>query len=96
MIITFYKTDKQGYQRYYTIHDRQSLLFNRISFLAIWGKGLHTGQEKLYTFDNREEMNKKLQYIVRAKVRQGYKMLYGFSRDQKQAEIIKRYDTMIS
>ncbi|MFW6362667.1 MAG: WGR domain-containing protein [Spirochaeta sp.] len=78
MLITFYRTAADGGLRYYSVNDRQGHLFSRYSFTATWGRQLSTGQEKLYSFDTAEEMERKLKQIVKQRLRSGYKVLYSY------------------
>ena len=83
MIITFYKTDTKGRPWYYSVHDRQGHLFSEYSFTVVWGKNLNQGREKTLVFATRREMDIKIQSLLAQKIRQGYKVLYSFSRNQE-------------
>ncbi len=87
MIITFYKyTDRTS--RYYTIHDRQGDLFSTYSFTAVWGTELSRGREKVYVFDTREDMEKKIRSIFRDRMLKGFKVLYSFARKQEEKNLL--------
>ncbi len=90
MTITFYKVSSNGETRYYTIHDRQGHLFGHYTLTAIWGSALNAGKEKVHTFENSGEMERKVKEICRAKLRQGYRVLYSFSRRTGYREYFKR------
>jgi predicted DNA-binding WGR domain protein len=86
MTITFYKqTDKSS--RYYTVHDRQGNLFSPYTFTAVWGTVLQSGREKVFSFDSRKDMDKKLRFLMKKRIRGGYKVLYSFSRNNEYKEI---------
>jgi len=88
MTITFYK-QQSGFTRYYTMHDRQGSLFSPYTFTAVWGRVLERGREKVYTFDSRETMDKKLRELMRKRISSGYRVLYSFSRSSEYKEIFK-------
>ncbi|MFP4364472.1 MAG: WGR domain-containing protein [Spirochaetia bacterium] len=84
MIVTLYKTGKDGRQMYYTIHDRQGVFFDKNAFTAIWGRGIDTGREKYYTFDTRKDMDEKIRKLLKDKMKKGYKVLYSYFRKEKE------------
>jgi predicted DNA-binding WGR domain protein len=86
MTITFYKQTKSN-SRYYTMHDRQGNLFSRYTFTSVWGTVLESGREKVYTFDSRGEMEKKVRFLMKKRILSGYKVLYSFSRNSGYTEI---------
>jgi predicted DNA-binding WGR domain protein len=86
MTITFYKkTDTNS--RYYTMHDRQGNLFSRYTFTAVWGTVLQSGREKVFTFDRQQDMEKKLRFLMKKRIKSGYKVLYSFSRKEIYTDI---------
>jgi hypothetical protein len=91
-MITFYKNKPDGRMRYYTIHDRQNILFARYYFTTISGIELNVGREKLYTFKTRKEMDTKLRYLFKKRINTGYKVLYSFSRKSKYKEFFSKYN----
>ncbi len=86
MTITFYK-HQSGFSRYYTMHDRQGNLFSQYTFTSVWGRVLESGREKVYTFKSREEMDKKLRFLMKKRISTGYRVLYSFSRSKEYKEI---------
>ncbi len=74
---------------YYTMHDRQGNLFSPYTFTSVWGTVLQSGREKVFTFDSRKEMDKKLRYLIKKRIASGYKVLYSFSRNSAYTEIFK-------
>lgn len=82
MIITLYKPGARGSLRYYTIHDRQPLLTARYALTIAWRVGNGRETEKIYGFDTRAQMDKKLRDVFRHKIRDGYTLLYSFVREQ--------------
>ncbi len=88
MTITFYK-QQSGSTRYYTMHDRQGNLFSTYTFTSVWGRVLESGREKVYTFDTREEMDKKLRLLMKKRISSGYRVLYSFSRSRKYKKIFE-------
>ncbi len=86
MTITFYKQSTK-FTRYYTIHDRQGHLFSPYTFTAVWGTVLQSGREKVFVFDSRFEMDKKIRFLIKKRSKSGYKVLYSFSRGNEYTEI---------
>lgn len=82
MIMTLYKSGAKGTLRYYTMHDRQPLLTARFALTIAWRVGNGQETEKIYGFDTRADMDKKLQQIFRRKIQSGYTLLYSFVREQ--------------
>lgn len=89
MMITLYKTDNDKSMLYYTIHDRQYMLFKHHGFITLWGNSYNSGREKSYTFTTRYEMNAKIRELMKKRIEQGYRVLYGYSRDKDISEIIE-------
>lgn len=83
MMITLYKTDRQGRIHYYSLDDRQGHLFANFTFTVNWGTTLTAGREKVYVFETRREMDKKLQRLIQDRVSSGYRVLYSFFRNQE-------------
>jgi predicted DNA-binding WGR domain protein len=83
MMITLYKTDRQGRIHYYSLDDRQGHLFAAFTFTVNWGTTLTTGREKVYIFDTRAEMDRRLQSLIQNHVQRGYRVLYSFFRNQE-------------
>ncbi len=82
-MITLYKTDRQGRIHYYSLDDRQGHLFAGFTFTVNWGTTLTAGREKVYVFETRREMDKKLQRLIQDRVSSGYRVLYSFFRNQE-------------
>ena len=94
MTITFFKQSTKS-TRYYTMHDRQGNLFSPYTFTSIWGTVLQSGREKVFAFDSRQEMERKLHLLIKKRIESGYKVLYSFSRGSLYTEIfesIREYD----
>ena len=87
MLITLYRTDSQGHNHYYSLNDRQGHLFSSYTFTVTWGPSLSMGNEKQYTFETRDEMDRQLQKLVRARIREGYRVLYSYFRAEEYAEL---------
>jgi len=86
MTITFYK-QSETCTRYYTMHDRQGNLFSPYTFTSVWGTVLQSGREKVFTFDNRLEMENKMRFLMKKRIASGYKVLYSFSRKSMYTNI---------
>ncbi len=86
-MITFYKRNRAGNPYYYSIHDRQASLFSDYSFTAIWGRRLSSGREKHYVFEDRNSMENTLVAVMNRKVKDGYKILYKYSREKRYNRI---------
>jgi hypothetical protein len=93
MMVTLYTRDSSGVPRYYTIHDRQGLLFDRYSFTATWGSDASGGGERLFQFQSRREMDRKIRALLRKRLRSGYRVIYTYFRKSDsigmQAEVKK-------
>ena len=83
MMITLYKTDPDNRIRYYSINDRQGHLFSSYTFTVNWGAALTVGREKVYAFESRAEMDKKLQELIQERIRSGYRVLYTYFRSRE-------------
>jgi predicted DNA-binding WGR domain protein len=90
MMVTFYFQTESSI-RYYSIHDRQGNFFKPHTFTVTWGKNLSSGRLKVYTFETRREMDDKLRKIFKARMRQGYKLLYSFSRKKSYRDLFCEY-----
>ena len=86
MTITFYK-QSETCTRYYTMHDRQGHLFSPYTFTSVWGTVLQSGREKVFTFDTRRDMEKKMRFLMKKRISSGYKVLYSFSRKSMYTDI---------
>ena len=89
MMITFYKPKEDGSLRYYQVHDRQSHLFARYSFSTIYGIDQGSGRERVYTFQTRREMDRKLREIFNERVNKGFKVLYSYAKKPKYKTMFK-------
>ncbi|HOV63548.1 MAG TPA: WGR domain-containing protein [Spirochaetia bacterium] len=89
MVVFYLQTDDSI--RYYSIHDRQGNLFKPFTFTVTWGKGLSSGRIKVYTFETRHEMEEKIRGIFKARIRQGYKLLYSFSRKRYYRDLFREF-----
>ena len=83
MLITLYRTDKQGRNHYYSLNDRQGHLFSEYAFTVNWGMAPTAGREKVHVFDNRSEMDAKLQQLLQDRISDGYRVLYSFFRNHE-------------
>lgn len=54
-----------------------------------WRVGGGQEREKIYGFDTRADMDKKIQQVFRRKIRSGYTLLYSFLREQATEPGIK-------
>ncbi len=88
MTITFYKQTAAS-TRYYTMHDRQGDLFSPYTFTSVWGTVLQSGREKVFVFDSRKEMDRKLRFLIKKRIESGYKVLYSFFRGSTYTEIFE-------
>jgi predicted DNA-binding WGR domain protein len=81
MIVTLYKTGSQGLPLYYTIHDRQVGLSQPNTLTITWSRGAGRGREKFYLFDSIAAKDKMIRSLLSRRTRDGYRLLYSFSRD---------------
>jgi hypothetical protein len=82
MIITLYKNGADGRVHYYTIHDRQPVLDAPYALCASWRVGLGRERERLHRFETLAERDKSLRSLVARRVKDGYRILYFFSRSR--------------
>jgi hypothetical protein len=80
MIITLYKVGKDEKTRYYTVHDRQPVLDAPYAICASWRIGLGKEREKLHRFQSLLDRDKMIRRLISQRVKDGYKILYTFSR----------------
>jgi hypothetical protein len=80
MIITLYKSGKDGKTQYYTVHDRQPLLDSPYALCASWRVGLGKERERLHRFQTLLERDRMIRRLIALRVRDGYKILYTFTR----------------
>jgi hypothetical protein len=80
MIITLYKLGKDGKTHYYTVHDRQPVLDSPYTLCASWRIGLGKERERLHRYQTLQERDKNLRRLIAKHVREGYKILYTFTR----------------
>ena len=80
MIITLYKSGKDAKTHYYTIHDRQPVLDSPYALCASWRVGLGKERERLHRFHTLLDRDKMIRRLISARVRDGYRILYTFSR----------------
>ena len=82
MIITLYRTGTDGRIHYYTIHDRQPVLDAPYSLCSSWRVGLGRERERLRRFETLGERDKAVRNLVARRVKDGYRILYFFSRSK--------------
>lgn len=80
MYITLYKSDRRGNVHYYTLHNRQGNLFTPYSLTLTWGPSVSNGREKLVILETRKEMDDRIRYLLRRRMREGYSVLYSYFR----------------
>ncbi len=83
MMITLYRTDHDDRIVYYSINDRQGHLFWAYTFAVNWGPALTAGREKVYAFESRRDMDRKLQELLQERIRDGYRVLYTYFRSHE-------------
>ena len=86
-MVTLYKTGPAGRINYYSVNDRQGHLFSEYSFSVTWGPGLTAGREKMHVFDNRRDMDAKLQGLLQARIKSGYRVLYTYFRNHEYEQL---------
>lgn len=80
MIIILTKGGKDGRVHYYTIHDRQQVLDAPYALCAAWRVGMGRERERLHRFQSAAERDRTIRALVARKLREGYRLLYSFSR----------------
>ncbi|MFW6388150.1 MAG: hypothetical protein ACOC0B_02640 [bacterium] len=87
MMITLYRVSDEDRIRYITIHNRQTTLFARYSFTLCEGEVNGWSRERLYSFESREDMDRKLRQLIRGRVKKGYRVLYSFFRNHEYQDL---------
>lgn len=75
-----YKAGKDGKTHYYTVHDRQPVLDAPYALCASWRVGLGKERERLHRFQTLLERDKTIRRLIGLRIRDGYKILYTFTR----------------
>ena len=91
MIILLRKTTPKGNHYYYTLHDRQTGLFEKYTLTTMWGSTPDGGREKVYSFSSAEELDEKLRGLINRRLRSGYTVLYSYSRDKNYRAVLQEY-----
>ena len=86
-MVTLFRTDSRGARRYYTLHDRQAILFSIHAFTAVSSTGDGPSRERLYAYESLEEMNSAFSTLVRRKLRGGYRVLYAYAKPGKRPAV---------
>lgn len=89
MLITLVKTGADKRRHYYSIHDRQGGLFSSYTLTIVWGPSPHRGRERVYTFDTRKALERKLRSILKRRFSSGYSLLYSYSRSNNYRTILQ-------
>jgi len=90
MIVTLYKTGKDGRILYYTVHDRQASLTSPYALTLAWRTGNGREREKLHPFESLAEMDRMIQSVLAKRFKAGYRLLYSWSRDARWSEGAER------
>lgn len=85
MIVTLFRTGKDGRLLYYTLHDRQQSLTSAFALTTAFRSGNGKEREKLHLFDSLAEMDAMIRLTLRKRFKDGYRLLYSFSRDARWA-----------
>lgn len=91
MIILLRKTTPKGSHYYYTLHDRQTGLFELYTLTTMWGSTPDGGRERVYSFSSPEELDEKLRELIHRRLRAGYTVLYSYSRDKNYRAVLQEY-----
>ncbi len=86
MIVTLFKTGKDGKLLYYTVHDRQASLISPYALTLSWRVGNGRERSRFYPFDSLAEMDKMIRAVLQKRFKDGYRLLYSFSRDARWSE----------
>ena len=81
MIVTLMKHGKDGRLLYYTIHDRQQSLTSPHALTTLFRTGSGREREKHYDFASLAEMDSMIRPLLSKRIRDGYRVLYSWSRD---------------
>jgi hypothetical protein len=80
MLVTLFKTGKDGKPHYYTVHDRQQVLDSPYAVCASWRVGMGREREKLHRFSTLAERDAEIRRLMSRRIKDGYRLLYSFSR----------------
>ncbi|MBL8965611.1 MAG: hypothetical protein JNG85_01310 [Spirochaetaceae bacterium] len=86
MIVTLYKTGKDGRILYYTVHDRQAGLTSPYALTLAWRTGNGRERERLHLFESLAEMDKMIKTTLAKRFKDGYRLLYSWSRDARWSD----------
>jgi hypothetical protein len=89
MLVTLVKKGADGRRHYYSIHDRQAGLFARYTLTVVWGPSARGGRERVYSFETRKALERKLRRILNRRFASGYMLLYSYSRSSGYRKIIR-------
>ncbi|MCX7025192.1 MAG: hypothetical protein NT080_11320 [Spirochaetes bacterium] len=90
MLITLFKKTPIGALHYFTLHDRQPILTAPYALTTAWSMGERRERERLYAFETLGAMDRKIREIFSRRIREGYRLLYSFSRDPASLLSISR------
>lgn len=87
MTVTFCKETPSGYW-YYSIHDHQATLFDEFIVTSVWGRNLDRGREHHHTCSDRKEMRRYIASLMEKRSREGYRLIYTFTRNRQEQDSI--------
>jgi predicted DNA-binding WGR domain protein len=91
MTITLRKTSESGRHYYYTIHDRQSGLFEPYTLTVVWGPRPDRGRRKIFSFPNREMKDRALRKMIVRRITCGYRVFYSYARKSHYLKIFAEF-----
>lgn len=91
MTITLRKTTSSGRHYYYTIHDRQSGLFEPYTLTLVWGPRPDRGRQKIISFAGREQKDRALRKLIALRIMAGYKVFYSYARKRHYLKVFREF-----
>ena len=91
MTVTLRKKLQNGKHYYYSLHDRQSGLFDAFTLTATWGSRPDGGRSKIYSFATRSERDRALRSLIRKRIRQGYWIFYSYARKGNYLKVLHEF-----
>ena len=91
MTITLRKTSGSGRHYYYTIHDRQSGLFEPYTLTVVWGPRPDRGRQKIHSFSSRVEKDRALRKLITLRILTGYRVFYSYARKRHYLKVFQEF-----
>src|SRR6056297_1343465 len=91
MTITLRKTSGSGRHYYYTLHDRQSGLFEPYTLTVVWGPRPDRGRQKIHSYATLEKKDRALRKLITEKTMAGYRIFYSYARNRHYLRVFREF-----